>query len=251
MAQSKALGCVMAMMLGAVSVASAEDDVTVGVTADFFSKYVWRGQNVVDDWVLQPSVSVGYQGFTGSVWGNMDLTGDVVDDAEFNEIDYALDYSNTVPGTDVLGYSVGVIYYDFPNTDSDATMELYGGLSLDVPLSPAVRWFYDIDEIDGSYIQFSAGHTVEKIREWGADASCDLEMGASIAYGSGGYNDGYFGVDDSALNDLTVSAGLPICLGACTIKPVVAYSTMLDDDIRKATDKSDNFWGGVSLAYSF
>jgi hypothetical protein len=250
----KVAWCVMAaasLCVSSLGLAGEEDGVSVGVAADLFSKYVWRGQNLVDDWVLQPGASVGYKGFTGSVWGDMDLTGETVDDGEFNEIDYAIDYSNTLPGLDILGYSVGMIYYDFPNTDFDATSEVYGGLTADVPLSPTIRAYYDFDEIDGAYVQLSAGHTIEKITQWREDCYCDAALGASLGYGSSGYNDGYFGVDDAALNDLTLSAGLPICLGPLTIRPSVAYSTMLDDDIRTATAKSDNFWGGISASFSW
>jgi len=238
------------VLLATVSAAPAEDDVTFGVAADLFSKYVWRGQNVIDDWVLQPSISLGYKGLTGSIWGNADLTGDAVDRGEFNEIDYAVDYSHTIPGQEVLGFSVGLIYYDFPNTAFEATSELYGGLSADVAFSPAVRWYHDFDEADGSYVQFSVGHTIEKIQEWRDDCYCDLQMGASIGYATANYNDFYFGVDDDALNDLTLSAGLPFCIGALTIRPSIAYSTMLDDDVRELDD-SDNFWGGIGVSYSF
>jgi len=248
--RKKALWCVVAIVLWTVPAAMAEDDVSFGVAADFFSKYVWRGQNVVDDWVFQPSASVGYKGFTGSIWANADMTGEVVDDWEFNEIDYAVDYSNTIPGQEVFGFSVGWIYYDFPNTAFDATSEFYGGLSADVLLSPAIKWFYDYDEANGSYILFSLGHTIEKIASWGEEESCDLVLGASVAYATDGYNDFYFGVDDGAFNDLTLSAGLPFTFGSLTIKPSVAYSTMLDDDVR-GLDNSDNLWGGVGLSYSF
>jgi hypothetical protein len=251
MTRSTILCTVTAILAGMGTVGWAEDSVSVGVAADLFSKYIWRGQNLVDDWVLQPSASVGYQGFTGSVWGNMDLTGDAVGSGQFNEVDLSLDYSNTVPGLDKLGYSVGAIYYNFPNTGGPATAEVYGGLSLDVPLSPAVRWYYDFDEIEGSYIQLSLGHTLEKIWGWRDDCYCDLQLGASLGYGTAGYNDGYFGVDDGAVNDLTLTAGLPICLGKLTIRPSVGYSIMIDDDIRAATGKSDNFWGGVGFAYNF
>ncbi|MBM4029077.1 MAG: hypothetical protein FJ280_27325 [Planctomycetes bacterium] len=178
--------CGVAVVLSAmVTVACAEDKVSVGVTADVFSKYVWRGQNIVDDWVLQPGASVGYKGFTGSVWGNMDLAGEVVGGGRFNEIDLALDYSNTLPGVDVLSYSLGVVHYMFPNTGAAATSEVYAGLSLEVPLSPAVRWYYDFDEIEGSYLQFSLGHTIEKIWAWRDDFYCGVQLGASLGYGTG------------------------------------------------------------------
>ena len=134
MARLKVLWCaVAAMVLGTVPAVTAEDDVTFGVAADFFSKYIWRGQNVVDDWVIQPSASIGYKGLTGSIWGNVDMTGDLVDDWEVSEIDYAIDYSNTFPGQETFGYSVGLIYYDFPNTivggDERSLRRADGGLA--------------------------------------------------------------------------------------------------------------------------
>ncbi len=251
MLRSRCLGCVAAMMVGTVSVVVADYGPALGVTADLFSKYVWRGQNVVDDWVLQPGVSAGYKGFTGSIWGNVDLTGELVDDWEVSEVDYAVDYSNVFPGQETFAYSVGAIYYDFPNTGWNATSEVYGGLSADVPFSPAVKWFYDFDEADGSYIQFSIGHTIEKIASWTEKDYCGLSLGASVGYATDNYNDFYFGVDDGAINDLTFSVGVPFCFGSLTIKPSIGYSVMIDGDIREATDKSDNLWCGVGAAYSF
>jgi hypothetical protein len=251
MARSKVLWCLGAIMLGTGTVTLAEDKVDVGVTADFFSKYVWRGQNIVDNWVLQPGASVGYKGLTGSVWGNMDLTGEVADRGQFNEVDFTLDYSNKIPNCDILGYSVGVIHYDFINTPFPATTEAYAGLNASVPLSPGVRWFYDFDEIKGSYIQFSLGHTIEKVQRWADDCYCDVQLGASVGLGTSEYNEGYFGVDQTALNDLTLTAGLPICVGKLTIKPSIGYSTLLDKEIRAGRAKNDNFWGGVGFAYDF
>jgi hypothetical protein len=258
MARSKVLWCMAAMVLGTVTLASAEEDdsakaagVEVGATADLFSKYIWRGQNVVDNWVLQPGASVGYKGLTGSIWANMDLTGEVVGEGSLTETDFTLDYSNKIPGLGVLGYSVGAIYYSFLNTHTHPTAEVYGGLTASVPLSPGVRWFYDFDQIKGSYVQFSVGHTIEKIRKWGEDCHCDVQLGASLGLGTAEYNEGYFGVDETALNDLTLTAGLPFTFGKLTIKPSVGYSAMLDKDIRAATDKSDNFWVGVGVAYNF
>jgi hypothetical protein len=244
---------VAAMLLGVWSSCFAEekDSVSVGVGADLLSKYVWRGQNVVDDWSLQPSASVGYKGFTGSVWGNVDLTGDWVHEGQLNEVDWTLDYSHALPGLDALGYSLGLIYYEFPNTPWDATCEVYGGLTANVPLSPTIRAFYDFDEIDGTYVQLSVGHTIEKITQWREGCYCGVQAGASLAYGSRGYNEGYFGIDEGGLNDLTLTAGLPVCLGKWTIRPSVAYSTMIDDNVRTATPKSDNLWGGIGAAYQF
>lgn len=251
MARAKVLVWVGAIVLGAVTVTLAEDSVSVGTTADIFSKYVWRGQNLVNNWVLQPGASVGYKGFTGSVWSNMDLTGETVAEGTFNEVDFTLDYSNKIPDCNVLGYSVGVIHYDFVNTDFHATTEAYAGLTASVPLSPGVRWFYDFNQIRGHYIQFSLGHTIEKVQRWADDCYCDVQLGASLGLGSAGYNEGYFGVNQTALNDLTLTAGVPFVFGKLIVKPSVAYSTMLSNDIRAGRTHNDNFWGGVGFAYSF
>ena len=259
MARSMVGVCVAAIMLGVATLAAAGEDgsaekeqgVEIGATADVFSKYIWRGQNVIDNWVLQPGASIGYQGLTGSIWGNLDLAGETVGSGSLSEVDFTLDYSNKVPGLDILGYSVGLIHYDFVNTDSPATSEAYGGLTASVPLSPGVKWYYDFGQIKGSYIQFTAGHTIEKIRKWQENCYCDLQLGASLGLGTSEYNEGYFGVNETALNDLTLTVGLPLCVGKLTIKPSFGYSVMLDKDIRNATDKSDNFWGGVGLAYNF
>jgi hypothetical protein len=254
MARWKALWCVGTILLGMTAAAWAEADesgVEVGLTGDFFSKYIWRGQNVVDDWVFQPGASVSYKGITAAVWNNIDMTGEVVGKGSLTETDLSLEYANQVPGLEKLGYSVGVIYYSFLNTHSHPTAEVYGGLNLDVSAQPAVRWYYDFDQIKGSYIQFSLGHKIEKLQSWGEDGECDLEVGASMGLGTSGYNEGYFGVDETALNDLTLTAGLPLCFGKLTVRPMLGYSMMLNKDIRAATEKSDNFWGGVGLAYDF
>ena len=152
---------------------------------------------------------------------------------EFNEVDFTLDYSNKVPGLDVLGYSVGVIHYDFVNTPFPATSEAYLGLTASVPTSPGVRWFYDFQQFHGNYIQFSLSHTIEKFHEWQEGCYCGVQVGASLGLADSRYDEGYFGVDRTALNDLTLAAGIPFCFGKLTIRPSIGYSMMVDQHIRE------------------
>lgn len=233
--------------------ATAEDEniFKFALSADYYGKYIWRGQNMNDGSVFQPSVSVGAYGLTASIWGNLDLTNSNANDGEFTEFDYTLDYSGAIPGTGCVKFSVGAIHYRFPNTRFNPTREVYGALSLNAPLSAYVKLFYDVDEIEGGYVQFGVGHTIEKIVTFAENCHCGLQAGANIGYGTSSYNQGYFGVDEGRFNDFTVSAALPIYIGRWTIKPSVGYSTMLTDGVRAATDKSDNLWGGVSASVSF
>lgn len=242
----------MAAAMVFVSGVTFAEDLSVGVKTDFYSKYIWRGQNLLDGPAFQPSVSVGAYGFTGSIWGSLDLDNDNGNRHEFTEADYSIDYTSALPGIEGINFSLGAIYYDFPNTEFASTTELYAGLAFDLPLAPSVKVYQDIDEIDGTYVQFAVGHTFEKVGTFSEECYCDLVFGASVGYGTSDYNDGYFGVDDDGFNDLTLSVALPVCFpGDWTVAPSLGYAMMLDNDIRTATGKSDNFYGGISISKSF
>lgn len=246
----------LAVVAASVSVAKAEDansqPIGIGITTDYFSKYIWRGQNLNNESVFQPSVYLSKYGFTASIWGSMDMKNNLDNAGNFTEFDTSLDYTMAMPGLDFLNVSVGGIYYDFPNTDFDDTTEIYAGVSAPTwPLSPSFKVYRDVDEIQGNYYQFGVGHTFEKIAKFSEECFCNLVLGASVGYGSAAYNKGYFGSDSDNLNDLTLTAGLPIGFGSWTLKPSVNYATMLSNDVRSGTDKSDNLWGGLSLSTSF
>ena len=152
------------------------ENIEFGVTADYFGKYIWRGQNLSDDPVFQPGISASYGGFTGSVWGNIDTTSINAESGEFTEYDYSLDYSGDI--ADGVGFSVGVINYYFPSAED--TTEIYWGFGLDVPLSPSVTVYHDVDEIKGTYVSFGLSHSVEKIGEIADGIPVGLDIGARI-----------------------------------------------------------------------
>ena len=62
------------VLFGSSLTVSAEEKVEFELTGDFNGKYIWRGQNLVDDPVFQPGLSAGYQGFTVGIWGNLETT---------------------------------------------------------------------------------------------------------------------------------------------------------------------------------
>jgi hypothetical protein len=229
----------------------ASDAIKCTISADFYTKYIWRGQNVSDRAVFEPTIALKKYGFTGFVWGNMDLTGQTEHCREFIEMDYVLDYTAPVPDMNVLSFSVGTIYYDFPNTAYKPTTEIYGGLSLAVPLSPFIKIYRDVDEAKSTYIQAGVGHTVDKLAIISDDCYCSLRLGCSLAYGNSQYNKFYFASAGGKLNDLNISLAIPFCYESWTITPSVYYSMMVDSDIRSATARSDNLWGGVSISRSF
>lgn len=245
--------CLCFFMCGTQAVI-AEDKIEFEFTADFFGKYVWRGQNLSDDPVFQTGISASYKGWTAAIWGNVDLTGINGNSGDFSEADYSLDYSGAIPGIEGIGYSVGVIYYDFPGTAVKDTTEIYWGLNFDLPLSPSITVYHDVDEVEGSYISLAFGHSIEKIAELGPDLPIGMEIGANLGWGSGSYNKYYWGTDQTKLNDLAFSVSFPMEIAGWTVSPSLNYITLLSDDIRD-TDaygtESDFFFAGISLSKSF
>ena len=40
---------------------AAKDKIAFDLTLDYFGKYIWRGQNLSDNSVFQPGLSIGYR----------------------------------------------------------------------------------------------------------------------------------------------------------------------------------------------
>ena len=237
-------------VMGTAAMAQDEPVFSAEITLDYASMYVWRGIPVNRESVFQPGVAGSAYGFTGSIWANIDMTDFAGTAGEFSEIDYALDYSGSI-GDSKVGYSAGVIHYIFPTvgaTDASTT-EIYGGLSFDVPLSPFITWYGDVNAIDGSYVQFGVGHSLEK--ELSPDYSMGLDLSASFAFGSSGYNNGYFGIDATKWNDFTLGIGVPINLKYVSLTPSFNLSTMLSEEIGNTLSERTNYWFSLSFAKSF
>jgi hypothetical protein len=223
---------------------------TVDFDLTFNSKYVWRGMLLVDDWVAQPSVNVGVGSFTFNVWGNYELTDETEHDKKFTEIDLTLDYTFTIGDFSI---PVGLIHYAFPNTEFNATTEVYAGVSYDWIVSPSVTIYQDLDQAaGGSYINLAASYSYA-VPGLPKDMSMSVDLGAGISYATSDYNTFYFGVDESAWTDWSASLGVPIGFkgGMFTVTPAVTYTALVDSKIKDTTEDDSNTFFGVSLTMSF
>jgi hypothetical protein len=222
---------------------------TVSLDTTFVSKYVWRGLVLTDGPTWQPSATVAWKGLTLNVWGNLDLD-DVNNLAgEFNEVDYTITYEHEIVGP--LSGKIGFITYDFPNTAFHTTTEFMAGLTLDVPLSPSLTAFFDIDETDGVYLLAEIGHSFE-LPKLAENITASLDLKAGLGWGSAKNNTFYYGTAHSGPTDYYISLGLPVAVGDhVTITPNVRYTSILDDTARTAIQKDDNVVYGVSVTFSF
>jgi len=90
-----------------------ESKVTGEIGLSALSAYIWRGQELtLHSVVVQPTVTVSYNGFALNVWGNLDTRPYATDDSKYasqhTETDYTLSYS---PKFGILQITPGYIYY--------------------------------------------------------------------------------------------------------------------------------------------
>lgn len=250
------LTMVMALSVGAIAPASAEEGSKLTPTVDldltFNSKYVWRGMLLVDDWVAQPSVTAGIAGFSVNVWGDFNLTDENGKEKAFDEIDVTLDYTFSLGDFSI---PLGVIIYTFPNGPTDTT-EAYLGVSYDWIVTPSLTVYADMDQVSGGIYALGSLDYSYELPLGDAPVSASIDVGASIGWGNEDYNTGYFGVDDPHFTDWSCYLAIPI--GFCeyfTVTPAVTYTALVDSEIKdagKAAYKEDtNTYFGISLTASF
>ena len=92
----------MTVLMLPLAGAKAQEEVEVSVGADVVSSYIWRGQDLGHG-AVQPSIGVGYKGFSLSAWGSYGIVKD-----DTREIDLTLSYTTgglTIGVTDYYGLS--------------------------------------------------------------------------------------------------------------------------------------------------
>lgn len=213
--------------------------VSVSLSYDVYSAYVWRGFLLDDDAVIQPGVSVSAGGFTLGVWGSTDINAN--DGTSSEEMDYYFDYTKEFDG---FSLSIGNTYYTFPDADTSAE-EAYLGVAVDCLFSPSLTVYVDYGQEGqgsgkGIYVSLDAGHSIELSEFVG------LDLGVHY-----GYNDELF--INGKGSDVLLSAGLAITLAEnFSLSPVIAYSIPFGDLEDPADGNQDEkFYAGMSLAYSF
>lgn len=87
--------------------AAAQEKVETTISADIVSSYIWRGQDL-GDVSLQPTLGVGYKGFSLTAWGSVGLS----DSEDTKEFDLTLAYT-------IGGFNIGVTDYWFSNVGLD------------------------------------------------------------------------------------------------------------------------------------
>lgn len=268
----------------------AEEEKPTGEFAvSALSQYIWRGYELSrNSIVVQPAVTVGYKGFSASVWGNLDTrpyySGTDADkgySSAWNETDFTISYTKTIG---LFNIGAGYIYYALGSLNKDApdradAQELFVSLGLNTLLSPTLTVYKEIDHYRNWYFLLTVSHTFE------LNKYVSLKLAASASYLKSEYADaalfnagaGYGGypkfdsdslaTDDKFNNfhDGTVSVSLPIKpVKYITVTPVLSYTFPLSQDARYEmkgqglkgaalnSERDSSFlYGGMTVSFSF
>jgi hypothetical protein len=245
---------------------------TVGADLALFSAYVWRGLSLTNKPVAQPdlylTIPAGNASVTLGGWANIDLAkyDDLNNDISESGGTSSFNFAEFDPWAEVsvpagkATLTGGVTAYIYPNdvglTSDFNTVEVYGKVAFDVPLNPKISVWYDVDKIDGAYIEGSVSHSVplsEKV---------SLNLGALTAFSAGqGSNPDangvpqaeFFNFVDDGFAHADFSVGLPLTAGVFSITPVLHLHLCSDENtkITSPTNTSDaKLWGGVTISWS-
>ncbi|MFZ3047617.1 MAG: hypothetical protein WA151_17030 [Desulfatirhabdiaceae bacterium] len=243
------------------TVVQAEDEVkpTAAMDLGVFSQYIWRGFELSrNSMVVQPSVTLAYDGLSFNVWGNLDtdrktIAGDGSENSEtkYTETDMTIAYAKDLGPVKLGG---GLIYYGLDGLQD--SQELYVSATLNTILNPTLSIYREIGHLPAWYVNLGVSHSQEIAKK------ITLDLAASA---------GYYYSDDSDFSEITdpetkyqtfhnglISVGLTIPVGEyVSVKPMIAYSFPLSgtaDDYITATSISDNssfVYGGVTLSAAF
>jgi hypothetical protein len=263
MLRRKLPGAVLLAVVASASARSAFAQATVGADLSMFSGYVWRGISVTNRPVGQPNAYVAFPAGAANVtaggWANVDLgqydgsdelsqSGGV---SSFNLAEFDPWAEVSVPAGKAT-LTGGVVGYLFPNdigaTEDLNTWEVYGKVGLAVPLSPKLAVYYDVDKVNGAYLEGSVAHSVPL-------GSVAFALGALAGFSAGQAEatDELNNFAENGFTHLDLSAGLPLAAGIFSITPALHFVVNGDENTKLTSpgEESDvKLWGGFTLSWS-
>lgn len=250
------------LLTGAVP-AAALGPLDINADLPLYSKYVWRGMDFTDDYVLQPELDVSLFGFSLGIWTNYELTNVNDLSGDFSQVNYSLGWGLSLP---FINLGLGYIYYDYPQNGDFNTSEFYISGKVNVLLSPKLTIYQDLDRTKGAYWEASVSYDFE------LGETTKLETTGGLGLGSKSYITGYFPVDpdlpwtpdfstDASATDYYLDLRVPFHpIPFITVAPSVTWTSLLGeakDSVSAAPDdewylsQTSNFYWGITASFGF
>lgn len=201
-------GLIALALLPAASASRAEE-VEMTVTIDALTDRVFRGVLINDDPVLQPGFTLGWRGWSASVWGSMDMTGFGSEGKKGGVYgDRELDFQEAV-GTVAYDHDFGpvalgggLVHRVFPGQPMDETDEAFVRFRADLPVVISLEIVRDLGRVEGWYGSLNLGHAFR------VGAATHLEVDGRVGCGNDDYNEVWFDVPEDACSDAHVRLGV-------------------------------------------
>lgn len=210
------------------------------VQVDWVSRCIWRGFDLLPDnhAALQPAIDIdlGRSGFSLNFWSSFALAqrGTL---RYSDEIDLTLSYEFAMAGGWEL--SAGFIHYgywfaeDFNFRDATSQEVFFAIARTDLPLSPSLSVYYDLNLGSGLYVSFAVGHEIRMSDRLG------VEMGGLIGFNSRQY------IERTGFSHIDLFARAPLALRGLTLIPSINLTVPLLDEVNGETE----LWFGFSAAF--
>ncbi|MCC7435635.1 MAG: hypothetical protein IT363_13190 [Methanoregulaceae archaeon] len=240
------------VFLSALASAQVQKPFEIEAELTVASKYVWRGINLVNDWVIQPGVTVSRGPISVGLWGNFEPTNWNLPNytstprGRVTELDFTLEYTRTV-GT--AEWSLGIVDYQFPGTGEGRYQEWFATVELgDVWGSPYLNLYTGNNSYSGTYVTLGVTHALSSQLA----GLLEVELNAELSYGDARSNNFYFGSSKAGFADLQLTASTSIGLGdRLNLAPALHYSTLFDRGLLAGQPRRTNLWMSVSLGFKF
>lgn len=213
------------------------------------NKYVWRGVNYVNDWVLQPDVTFSASGFSLGFWGNLELTNWNAPNytrkpaGRLTEIDTTVAYGQDFS----LGsWQVGYVDYQFPGTGFRRFGEWFVGASFDDQrFSPSVTIYRGDKSGMGTYVEVGASHEFTGMGQ-------SVKLDGYLGYGDKKSNGFFYGNSKSALTHVQFDVSTSFSAGkGWSLTPSISYSTLLEKNHLAGQPRRSNVTLGLAVSRSF
>lgn len=247
-----AITVVLVSVLSAAAQVQTAEDGALAATANvsLHSAYVRRGQQINDEPVFQPGMTVTKGGFSVDLVHNINLSArdEFDDNLESTETDIKLAYGHSFEHLDLSG---GLIQYQFSSRKyGPTTREVFLSAELPYIPTPKAAVYYDFDAAEGFYATVGVDHNMDVFE------TVNLDFSFSLGYGGSGYNTLYYGVDKNAFDDSTFKVSATIELNdSLSLVPYVQYSWFWDSEIKdeaKAAYKDSEVLAvGATLSCAF
>lgn len=252
----------LALGLAGLSVQAADTNAPVpfvygSLETPLLSSFYSRGRLFDNREVFEPSVTINKDTLGGTLsfnyFGNLGLREPTSpgNSERYTETDLTGSYSETI---NLATFTVGYIEYIYNGQTVPNSREVFASVALDMQKSifvnPTASIFYDFKDANGFYGVAGLNHTFT------INKKLSLVADTSLGAASANYNEFYFGVDKTRLNDWSSGLALNYALtDKVTLIAGARYGIMVDEDVRQGAfdvfGAGEKWTAKLSALYSF